>query len=87
MISSEDRKTYIEVSKIVKSVIAEQNLAILKMAKVISVSGSNITVLLAGYDTNITIPNKTNQTLIANDQVVCVILNGDFSNIFVGWKA
>jgi len=77
---------YAELKKVIKEVIKEQNIALLTMADVIDSTGSNTKVLLAGYETNITIPNKTNLTLVANDKVVCVALNGDFSNIFVGWK-
>lgn len=80
------QELYFEIKKICKQVFKEESVAKLKVAKVISVSAPNATVLLSGYTTNITIPNKTNLTLVANDQVVCVIIGDDMSNMFIGWK-
>ena len=56
-------------------------------AVVQSVSGSNITVRLAGESTsNIVIPNLTGQTLATNDVVQVMIKNGNYGNAFVAFK-
>lgn len=55
-------------------------------AEVVSVSGTDITVTLAGTTTNIEVPNFTGQTLATNDMVEVVIKNGNYTNAFIGWK-
>lgn len=55
-------------------------------AKVVSVNGNDITVTLAGENSNRVILNLTNQTLAANDTVEVVIKNGNYGNAFIGWK-
>lgn len=80
------KSLYSEIKKICKQIFKEEGIALFRVAKVISYTAPNATVLVAGYSTNITIPNKSNVALVANDQVVCVILNNDMSNMFVGWK-
>lgn len=77
---------YLEIKKICKQLFKEEGVVGAKVAKVISYTAPNATILLAGYTTNITIPNKSGVVLATNDQVVCIILNNDMSNMFVGWK-
>ena len=69
-----------------KIFIKEENLTKTMVATVQSYSAPNAVVKLAGSTTNITLKNATTYTLVANDKVVVVMLNGDLTNAFIGFK-
>ena len=77
---------YDNVKKVVLQVIKELNIPLIISATVVSYSAPNAVVLLAGSSTNTTIPNKSGITLVANDIVEIIVKNGDYSNMFIGWK-
>lgn len=72
--------------KAFKIFIKEENLTKTKLAKVVSYSAPNAVINIAGSTENITLGNKTNQTLVANDKVVVVIMDNDLTNAFIGFK-
>jgi hypothetical protein len=69
-----------------KIFIKEENITKTKLATVVSYSAPNAIVTIAGNITNITLSNKTGLTLASDDKVIVVILNGDITNAFIGWK-
>lgn len=77
---------YDNVKKVVLQVIKELNIPLIISATVVSYSAPNAVVLLAGSSTNTTIPNKSGVVLVANDIVEIIVKNGDYSNMFIGWK-
>lgn len=77
---------YIELEKIIKMFLKKQHMAILKIGTVTAVSSPNATVVLDGDSVGITIPNKTNLTLSIGNRVTVVLLGGDYTNAFIGWK-
>ena len=77
---------YDNVKKVVLQVIKELNIPLIISATVVIYSAPNAVVLLAGSSTNTTIPNKSGVTLVANDIVEIIVKNGDYSNMFIGWK-
>ena len=64
----------------------EENLPKMMLAIVQSYTAPNAVVRVAGSSTNITLKNATNQTLVLNDKVVVVMLDGGLTNAFIGWK-
>lgn len=75
-----------ELRKTIRMIFKLENVTVMKLATVNSVSAPNATVTVDGDSTSITIPNKTNQTLSIGNRVVVVLLNGDYTNAFIGFK-
>ena len=69
-----------------KIFMKEENLTKMMLATVQSYTAPNAVVKIAGSSTNITLKNATTQTLVANDKDVVVLMNGDLTNAFIGWK-
>ena len=77
---------YDEIKKMIKKELSMANYALIKTGVVISYTAPNVTLKMQGSNVNITIPNKTNLSLVANDLVAVVQVSGDATNSFVGWK-
>lgn len=74
------------IKKAFKLFVKQEHIPTHQLGTVVSYSAPNAVVTIAGNTTNITIPNKTNQSLVGGDKVVVVTLSGDLTNSFVGWK-
>lgn len=77
---------YEEIQKMIKQELSKSDFALIKIGVVVSYSAPNAVLKLAGSNTNITLPNKTGLTLVANDRVAVVQMRGDATNSFIGWK-
>lgn len=78
---------YEEIGKYVTQLIRQQNIPLLISATVVSYSAPLATIRISGSSVDIpNIKNLSGQTLTANDLVEVVVKNGDYSNIFIGWK-
>lgn len=75
-----------ELRKTIRMILKLENVTVMKLATVNSVSAPNAIVTIDGDSTQITIPNKTKQTLFNGDRVIVVLLNGDYTNAFIGFK-
>lgn len=77
---------YKELIKMINTEIDKRNISYDINAKVISVSGNDITVLFNGASTNITLKNYSGQVLATNDLVIVHVMNGNLNNAFVSHK-
>lgn len=81
-----NQNDYNIIVKTIKQIFKSEKVPLMKQATVNSVSAPNATVTIDGDTTSITIPNKTNQTLTIGNRVIVVLLNGDYTNAFIGFK-
>lgn len=79
-------KDYLEFTKFIKQIFKSEKVPLMKQGTVTAVSAPNASVVVDGDTVAITIPNKTNQTLSIGNRVVVILLNGDYTNAFIGFK-
>lgn len=77
---------YRDLVKIINDEIDKRNISYDVNGTVVSVSGSDVVVLLNGATSNITIKNYTGLTLTNGNGVIVHVMNGNLNNAFISHK-